>query len=461
MVFYEFPEELRGAELCWVGSIFLGPESVKVHHPDFSCVEIDSRIQQHRVYYSGIGKSIQLELRPALMGRVRDILRQTLLFFLSVGLLLVSFSWKRRQNFKEDAALLAMLTLSTVIVRLFSRFYPMTIFSGGNDGLTHEALARRIAYILSQGDVREALRGGESIFYYMPGLRYFSAIGKFIFGESHLFYFFAMLFLPIVLSRLLECWRTTSSQRLWAVAVLCLQPFSFGVSKLSFRTHLELAGWGYAEPLAVLCMPSSWLLLERSSQLLSGVFSACAVILRPNYGLGLALAGMGSLLEKFSRRELAKKIVWSSGFAAFLLLTLHNWIFGARFVPLTASNQLPTNRPISSSDYLHFMTTWSFQDEAWTRISDHFSRVLFAEPVLFPFGLAACVLIAIPRTRRMIPLTLVSALIGFGATAFFFRSHARHGLHLWTTVYLCFVFWIPALLGNREYGSRAKKVRGF
>ena len=54
------------------------------------------------------------------------------------------------------------------------------------------------------GNFTLAIRGGENIFYFMPGLRYFSALNNIIFGETVLGYFLLCSFIPYLIFKIFE-----------------------------------------------------------------------------------------------------------------------------------------------------------------------------------------------------------------------------------------------------------------
>ena len=93
------------------------------------------------------------------------------------------------------------------------------------------------------------MRGGESVFYYGgPGLRYFRAIEKLIFGETGLGYLSLVLLFPFAVFAL---WRRLLSSR-WALCLTLLfvaTPLGtvFGTS---FLQYAALAARGFADPAA-------------------------------------------------------------------------------------------------------------------------------------------------------------------------------------------------------------------
>ena len=50
----------------------------------------------------------------------------------------------------------------------------------------------------------EAFRGGNDVFYYMPGMRYFVALEKLIYGNAYYLHLIVLSFLPFIVKNLLS-----------------------------------------------------------------------------------------------------------------------------------------------------------------------------------------------------------------------------------------------------------------
>ena len=72
-------------------------------------------------------------------------------------------------------------------------------FRGGADGLLHYSFGQDIIRYLSKGEYFSALRGGEDVFYFMPGLRYFSSMNNGFFGDTSFGYLILVTFLPFAI----------------------------------------------------------------------------------------------------------------------------------------------------------------------------------------------------------------------------------------------------------------------
>ena len=64
--------------------------------------------------------------------------------------------------------------------------FGLRYYRGGADGLLHFSHGRDITENLFNHNYFDAIMGVEKVFYFMPGLRYFSSLSNIIFGENNL-----------------------------------------------------------------------------------------------------------------------------------------------------------------------------------------------------------------------------------------------------------------------------------
>ena len=92
--------------------------------------------------------------------------------------------------------------LSTLAITLIMAPELLTGFPthmGGNDGLVHESFGFDISQALHDGRYADVLRGGEKIFYFMPGMRYLKALEDMLFGDTNFCVLLCTMFVPIFL----------------------------------------------------------------------------------------------------------------------------------------------------------------------------------------------------------------------------------------------------------------------
>ncbi len=74
----------------------------------------------------------------------------------------------------------------------------------GGDGHLYLIFSNLIAQSIKNFNIYDALKGGNNIFYYMPGMRYFVAIEKIIYGNAYYLHLIILSFLPFILRKLLS-----------------------------------------------------------------------------------------------------------------------------------------------------------------------------------------------------------------------------------------------------------------
>src|ERR1043165_722333 len=124
-------------------------------------------------------------------------------------------------------------------------------FDGGDDGLWYEGVARKIVQCALAGDVRQALMGGEAVYFYGgPGLRYLRALERLLFGDSSLGYLSLMLVLPLAVFAAFKRFFTPRAA-LGLVLVFIAVP----IGTLFGSTYIHYVKWaarGFADPAAAL-----------------------------------------------------------------------------------------------------------------------------------------------------------------------------------------------------------------
>ena len=355
-VMAELNHDLLGGTVCWRGEVLWEGENQSfnvLRNVSRTCRQVTDQDVGKRVFALSIGSPISFALTPPLKGRVfvwiRGALRALAVFAL-LGLLVTIGGLS--DILLPVASALSTLVTTTILWPEYLRGF--RTLEGGNDGLTHELMGFDIAQALHAGRWANALRGGESIFYYMPGLRYFRALEQFMFGETNFGILLCTMFFPVFLYYLL---RRLLPPR-WSLALICIFLFTPIFERLGFAHFVYLREMikGFPEPVGYTAFLGGMALLaqyvpthipdERPAPMPSGWIGfalAIGVALRPNLALPavliLAMTGYWLLIQK--RWGEAKG--FALGFAPVLLIPLHNWYFGHEFVPLTSSAFTPDN----------------------------------------------------------------------------------------------------------------------
>jgi hypothetical protein len=353
-VMYRFPQAFAGSDLCWRGEVLWEGADGRfalTDHPKMACRRLTGDDAGRRIFALSIKRDapLAMALEPSLTIRLRDAIEDgiTVLGVAAVILLLVRWRWR---------ALLPLLGLLAGALLVIALNDPLFIggfrpLDGGDDGLVFEAFGRGIVRDLIDGHWWAALMGGEGVYYFAPGMRYFRAFERFMFGDTFLGYLSAVLALPFLVHALFRRFLPAS----WALGFILIF-VALPIRALfgsTFALYVKAASRGYADPLAFAAILGGLVLIvprpneDMRLRLLKPCFGtmllAGAVLLRPNLVLASGVLFAAALLSAVRRRQGAVAAALGLGFASVLLLALHNWVFG-RVVVLLASNTVAAMR---------------------------------------------------------------------------------------------------------------------
>jgi hypothetical protein len=350
-VMYRFPPAFAGSQLCWQGDVIWEERTERftlLSNAAWACRAIERSDVGLRIFGLGIRPgSLAMTLDPPVVLRTWQVAAgalKLLIFAAVVGLLV---RWRRR------ATVLPFLLIATCLFVIAA--HDASFIGGlrpldpGDDGLFYESAARDIVKNLLSGHILEALRGGESVFYYGgPGLRYLRAIERFIFGDTNLGYLALILALPFVYLALFRRFLS----RAFALALTLVFVF-IPVGELFGTSFFHFSRWaarGFADPAAaVFALCGLVLLVRQRAQtdrhfgiaFAASLFMALAVFVRPNLApfVGVMLAGAG--LAALHMRDFRRVAGLCAGFLPAAVMPLHNWYFGGVFVLFSANATIP------------------------------------------------------------------------------------------------------------------------
>jgi hypothetical protein len=461
-VMYRFPAELAGSSLCWRGEVLWeGPpdQFAVLDHPAEACRTIEPNDIGGRIFGVAIteGSRLAMHLHQTLPLRLRQLAQGSLALIAVMGVvaLLIRCRWRRTVLPLLFIGLAVVVTVA-VDASFVGGWRPL---DGGDDGLTYEGFARQMLQDLRNGDIGRALEGGESVFFYTPGLRYLLVAERFMFGDTHLGYLALMLLLPFLV---LAAFRRFLPSR-WALAltlVFLATPIGllFGSS---YVLYVKWAARGFADPAAFLAFLAGFILLvgrtragpdgRFGSAFAASLLLALAVFLRPNLvPLAGLLLGWAALLALDARHP-ARAAGLCIGFLPVFVMALHNWVFGHVFV-LFASNathvtvyMLPLENAWAA---LRELARFDFTGENARTLMHQIGEYLKGpteSPALMPVHLAAIGLLAwiAARGKTVDPWLRVvaAAIIVQGVLSLFFAVRSRYFFLNWLFSVLIIAQW--------------------
>ncbi len=246
-------------------------------------------------------------------------------------------------NWKPYLTSLSIVGVAMLLIQLSGNtMFPLgasyPAHMGGNDGLFHESKGRDMARLISQGEVKEALRGGEDVYWFTPGTRYFRAGEKIFFGDTNLGYTMFLAIMPWVIYLIFS--GLAGSQ--WAL-------FGTVFFLFSFIQHVFLGMIGFGEPVGTGLFFVGLCLFMRSqpdwggeikpwTAFIGGLCLAGSVFVRPNYAIAVIVLGI--FYSYACGRDFKRMGDAWFGLSFALLMPLHNWIYGGKFVLITASSNM-------------------------------------------------------------------------------------------------------------------------
>jgi hypothetical protein len=347
-VMYRFPAAFTGSELCWQGEVLWEQSPGRfeaISHSDMACRTLTAADADKSIFGIAIANDPPLAMRlvPTMAIRLRQMIEPALALVGSVAVLALLVSWRWRR------IVLPLALIAVTLVLVF--FDDLTFiggvrpFEGGDDGLVYEGFARNMLMRVAAGDIAGALQGGESVFYFTPGMRYLRVVEHLIFGDTALGYLSLILLLPFLVFALFRRFLPLR----WALAVVTL----FVVTPVgvlfgsSLAQYVKWAARGYADPAAyLLALGGIVLLVGRSATdvrdrfggaLGAGLLLALAVFARPNLAplAGILVAGGG--LAAIWHAQYRRVVGLGLGFLTVLGMALHNWIYGHELVLFTST----------------------------------------------------------------------------------------------------------------------------
>jgi len=355
-VMYRFPTDFAGSALCWRGEVLwedAGGDFMPIRHDAMSCRTLTAADAGRRIFGVAIRNEPPLAMRLEPNARVRtwQLAAMALPLIAAAVVVLLLIQPRLRRTILPFTFI--ALTLAVAVLNDASFVGGVRPFDSGDDGLVYDGYARVMLQLLLAGNVYEAMRGVESVFYFTPGMRYLRAFEHVIFGESYLGYLALMLFLPmlvfVVFRRFLPPhWALAMALTFAAIPVGVL----FGTSLL---LYVKWAARGFGDPAAYVAFLTAFVLLVGATAgdirdrfapaFWAGLLFALAVFVRPNLApmTGILLGGAGfAALWQAQWHRLAGMCV---GFLPVLGMALHNWVYGGVLVLFTTTGEIAQSMP--------------------------------------------------------------------------------------------------------------------
>jgi hypothetical protein len=499
VVRYDLPESYCGSEVCWTGVVML-QDRQGLHDQSAGaprCVTLAFEAGPPVVFGLGmIGSDLALKITPPTGLRAWAIGMEAGRIGVTLIVLLIFF----RPRYVALALAMAGTIASLILVGRYEPDRHVYLYPFGNsvevdtepanasnfevyrvlpadmDGFRHVAFARSILWNASQGDFREALRGGENVYVYMPGMRYLEAMTLAIFGDSEFGpIFFASLTVIGLFYLIATVVDATTALVLCAAFLLgpklLTQPFLFD---FDVWLHIYFGHWSDATATLALLTGSAILLRladgrivpSAGALLVPGILISIAVFLRANFAvvaMTVMVCGLWSLRQ---RQPPARLLVVAASFAFMATAALHNWVFSGELVPFTDTVQ--ENLSAHPGDWVKALgggdgarSTIAQQLRLWLGdfITDEWTRAEFIWLRLIALALLPA-LVLFKRLRTSANITLLAIILAAQLPLLFFLNTGRYGLIAWPCTLLGAVLVLrAAAVGAIDYSKRWRSTR--
>ena len=438
------PDSFVNEELCWSGKLFIekNGEWIKYFSKKENCIILDKNYLQNNnyinIYALDFDKENQLSMK---INNYKHALISLLSIFSALIILLLITNLNRYD--------ITLISLSVLCILLYmadqyyrgahpSSFSGMPYMGRGNDGLTHYSFAREMVEALYNKNYIEWFRGGEDIFYMMPGMRYLLSISMIFFGESIFGLLIIISLTPLVIRSLLQ----RIFNKKWEVIMLScffIIPIfeSFGFFQI-YLAKYTIEGFGAGIAISALITAYNYLWKEdnnyKNNELIKAGFClAIAISLRPNFLPAIAILLFGLSIYMTYTNKLRKVFPLGIGFSPILMITCHNIFFGNKFVPITNSATIGNNMRNGPTKWLECFHNFP---ESCNHIVNHIGIwVSYTEP-WYIFILGCLIYIVFSKQLSFKNKIFAFSLISGHLVFLFYEGVARYSHGIWLTSFM-------------------------
>ncbi len=301
--FVEYQNLRHLDNICFKGIAFVEPlnsNSFGVHHKIYKC--LDRKIKS----FTGFNLP---KYNLQISSFEKSLLKYFDDFILSLFLILIVLNIDSIKITRQNLKLFIPVLISIFIIFFISRFdnwfnvfnlfnFYFFGFEGG-DGQYYVNLTNILYNSFSNFNILAFLRGGEDIFYYTPGQRYFMFVNQLISGDFYYFYFFLLFFLPKIFNNFLKKQFGEKAGYYLTLSFLLL-PFlhHIGFSYYQFIRHAYRL---FPEPMGYMFFISGLTIFFHSFEknyLKMNLLFAISVFLRPNLIISVFLIVLFKTIQK-------------------------------------------------------------------------------------------------------------------------------------------------------------------
>ena len=492
-VMYELTPASVGSAIAWQGQLFWERSDGsfdEVRHDQVTARTIapdDAGKRIYALFFPKRDPRLEFELIPSLTLRLSGWLAS----LLSVAGVLAVLALTIRPRWRPFGRAVLLFTIAYGVMlgflaisagKYLGTSYPPQ--GGGDDGLTHDGYGHSMALLVADGEVVEALRGFESVYWSTPGTRYVRMLEKLVFGDTNHLFALLVALTPLVVFYLIR--RVAGNRPAWIVTLLfCVLP----AGNLSYLQYMANAKLGYGEFVAGLSFLFGLVIVlamsgahrpERSLPALAtaGAALAASMFIRPNFAIAVIWLGAYHAWRSWRQRDLAAVLALGAGLAFALWMPFHNWYYGGKFYLISESGTSYSLalRPAHYINAAADAVRGEFGSEAVTIASRQLRGWLWdpgflVRPQLRPVAwalhlvklaalLVTCWVALRWRLGRMkdaplLGVIAIAALLAHGPMLFTYTTHFRYAMLGWDLSLVVLIGWVAHASQRRRQGAPA------
>jgi len=351
----EIPEELKMSKIKTSGQLYLESNGEFNQLSEGNHL-IDENFISKKIWGIGIIQPISIKLKPNFKVLFTNTIYKILaIILLIISILVTQISKKDKIFIVTSFSLFALFSILIFDLKIFETDIFMWPRS---DGLTYKSFGRNLTYYLLSQKFYQFFLGEESIFYFMPGFRYFRVLEASLFGESDLMNFIYLFILLCSIIKISHQYLKNYTIYGFIIFFTVIGSQNSFLDGMTLKTYANYNTYGVSEPLGYALFLVGFYLAITSLEdflkekiFLSSFFFALAILNRPNLLIAIGLILFYLTLISFIRKKYIYIVFLILGFIPFFLMPLHNYYFGNAFVLMTSASNVDANLLVRPRDY--------------------------------------------------------------------------------------------------------------
>ena len=429
---YKFPKFLDNSKICFKGKLIVNKKLI--HQKYKKCIKASH--ENNYLFYNF--NYLEIDLKK----NFKSLIIEYFILLLNIFVIYIFFN---NSTLSKKDFFNKVVVISLSIIAFLYFFYRRDDFvigyhalNGGMDGLLHESFGKDIFTNFANGNLIEALRGNEDVYYFMPGMRYFLFLEKLLFGNNFYLIYLIMIFLPLSIYYFLNIFFKNNISLVITVLFLFLNipHLGFG-SSIYYKSLLTL----YPEGVMFFFLIIGIINIFNKNFLLGALFLSFAIFLRPNFLLFVFLTFFIHLLILFRQNKIKDVIKLIIGISFVLLIPLHNYAFKKdNFYVLTSSSNINSNKVLSFNDYSNILYTKKISTSVVNHLKNFINtginkKYVFLINFILLINLIIFFLFKINKFKIEEQIFLSSTIVQI-FPSFFFINTGRFAIVVWFLIFI-------------------------